>query len=1247
MRLTLPGLLLCISPITSNAQSLVTAEIFHGNDAQSTASVTTDFDNNMLCFTGFWDDLDADPGPGVLNFNSVGSQDIAITKLDPSGNLIWSKQIGGSGFAAAQIIKTDATGNVFVFGYFNGTMDMNPGPGTSNLVSNGGDDVYCAKYNQDGNLVWAVNIGGTGTEQSYGFDLDASGKPIVLGYFQNTVDFDPGVGTVNMTAGFSGSNFLLRLNSDGSYNNVIQMASAYGNYLYIDNSDNIYITGLFWETVDFDPGPAVFNLSAAGFSSDAFILKLNSAFIFQWAGKISGNSSEQGTTITVDETTNAVIVAGFFEGTIDVNPEPAVVNIATVDYVDAFIVRLDGTDGGFIWGKSIGGIGFQAIYGVGVNSLGSIWLAGNFSNTIDCDPGPGTASLTSGGSQDIMKVNWDADANYIDAEKIGGTNSDYASCLHIDNEGAVIISGIFEGIVDFDPGDVTFNLNSGFTGWDGYVAKYCTVYTINNMVNICEGESYFAEGANQTESGIYYDYYTPVEGCDSIIITHLTVGNPTVELGANYAICNGTFTTLNAGNPGATYLWNTGATTQTINVSTSGTYSVTVTDPSGCIAVDAITITVNPAPNVNLGADINACSGESILLNAGNPGATYLWSNGATTQTINVTTTGTYSVVVTNGFSCTDNDAINVTFHPTPIVDLGSTIQLCEGETVVLDAENVGATYLWNTGATTQTISVNVAATYSVTVTSAFGCDASDAVVVNVVANPIVDLGDDITVCSDETITLDANNPGAIYNWNTGATTQTITVTESGTYGVVVTNGFGCSKSDFVTVNINPTPNIDLGTSIDFCENTTITLDAENTGSSYLWNTGAVTQTITTAIPGTYSVSVTSDEGCIATDEVVLNALPAPEITLGVDTGFCDGSDLLLDATTPDVSYLWSTGAETSSIIVDEAGIYAVNITNDFGCVASDEIVISIFATPIVELGDDGTYCLDEEIILDASNPDCYYLWNTGDTLATINVTTSGVYSVLVTNANGCSAYDEITISFLPLPIASLGDDIVSCSNEPVILDATTPLCTYLWNTGATTATIEVSISGLYFVHITNSFGCSITDSIQVDFLPAPDVNLSLPFTTICNNVAPVELSGGTPLGGSYFGAGVIDGLFSPAGLTPDTYVINYAFVDANGCSDTASQTITVTICQNIQLSTLNDVLLFPNPALYYTTIVNNSNTPITEIAIYDLLGNKVLTSQLNLLPEQTYILNIADFPSGTYHIQFNNNQYQTLVIQH
>ena len=212
MRLTLLNLVLVLSLTTSNAQSLVTAEIFHGNDAQLTPTVTTDSENNIICATGFYDDLDANPGPGVLNFNSAGSMDVALTKLNPAGDLIWSKHLSGTLFQTPQVIKTDANDNVFIFGYFNGTVDMNPGAGVTNLVSAGSDDVYVGKYDPDGNLLWAVRTGGTGTEQSYGFDVDAAGNAVLHGYFQNTVDFDPGAGTANLTAGFAGSNFLLKLN---------------------------------------------------------------------------------------------------------------------------------------------------------------------------------------------------------------------------------------------------------------------------------------------------------------------------------------------------------------------------------------------------------------------------------------------------------------------------------------------------------------------------------------------------------------------------------------------------------------------------------------------------------------------------------------------------------------------------------------------------------------------------------------------------------------------------------------------------------------------------------------------------------------------------------------------------------------------------------------------------------------------------------------------------------------------------
>ena len=167
------------------------------------SSLAVDNDDNIFSNVNFWDDVDVNPGPGTLNFNSFGSQDVAIVKLNSSGDFVWGIQLGGVGFQTSSVVKTDDAGNVFIFGYFNGTMDMDPGAGVYNLVSAGSDDIFCGKYNASGALVWAVKIGGTGTEQNYGFDLDSNGDPFLFGYFQNTVDFNPEAGTFNLTAGVS------------------------------------------------------------------------------------------------------------------------------------------------------------------------------------------------------------------------------------------------------------------------------------------------------------------------------------------------------------------------------------------------------------------------------------------------------------------------------------------------------------------------------------------------------------------------------------------------------------------------------------------------------------------------------------------------------------------------------------------------------------------------------------------------------------------------------------------------------------------------------------------------------------------------------------------------------------------------------------------------------------------------------------------------------------------------------------
>lgn len=210
---------------------------------------------------------------------------------------------------------------------------------------------------------------------------------------------------------------------------------------------------------------------------------------------------------------------------------------------------------------------------------------------------------------------------------------------------------------------------------------------------------------------------------------------PNVNLGGPTGIiCNGSFKTLDAGNPGSTYIWRKDniqiATTRTINATSAGKYKVVVTNQGGASAADSIQLSLAPAINISL-PDRNLCNGDTITLDAGNAGSTYLWSNGATTQTINVSQAGTYSVKVTNNIGCEARDTSIVTGVANPVVNLGDDKAICIGDSVILDAGNGGAIYLWSTGATTQTISVKTIGTYSVTVTNLNNCTSTDEITIN------------------------------------------------------------------------------------------------------------------------------------------------------------------------------------------------------------------------------------------------------------------------------------------------------------------------------------------------------------------------------------------------------------------------------------------------------------------------------------------------------------------------------------
>lgn len=413
--------------------------------------------------------------------------------------------------------------------------------------------------------------------------------------------------------------------------------------------------------------------------------------------------------------------------------------------------------------------------------------------------------------------------------------------------GAVVTCGS-SYILDANPGGI--NAGSSFLwGTGATTPQYTATYDATFSVTVTSGF-----------------------GCSASSSATVTLnGNVTPNLGPNSTFCDST--TVDAGYPGSTYLWNTGATSQTIQATTSGTYSVTVTDQNSCVGNGSVVITIVPGTPVNLGTDQNVCADLPVTLNAG-AATSYLWSDGSTSSTLLVSTDGYYWVQNTNGGGCTSRDTVYVSYIVIPTVSLGADQTVCDQ--VLLNAFVPNASYLWSTSATSSSINVTSTNSYNVTVTDlTTTCDNSDTVNITVNPLPIVSLGNDFAICSYATGTVDAGNPGASFQWNSGQTTQNITVATSGNYVVTVTDGNGCVNTDNITVVQLPLFSINLGPDRQFCSGSTIILDAELTtvGNSYLWEdelgatigTGVTYQVTDT---GMHYLTVTDSASCVASDSV-------------------------------------------------------------------------------------------------------------------------------------------------------------------------------------------------------------------------------------------------------------------------------------------------------------------------------------------------------------------------------------------
>jgi hypothetical protein len=472
---------LCILNLTNVcAQSYIFAKNIGSTLDDYGYTITFDDNGNVYIVGVFRGTADFDPSAGTENLTSVGEEDIFFAKYDATGNYIYAKSIGSSLSDWGNGIAVDGSGNVYITGTFQGIADFDPGSGTTNLTSLGTSDMFFAKYDINGNYIYAKNIGSTLMDRGNNIVIDGSGNMYITGVFQATVDFDPGLGIENLTTVGTFDMFFAKYDTDGNYVYAKSIGSTdidECRNITIDGSSNVYITGGFQGTADFDPGPGTANLTSIG-SYDIFFAKYDIAGNYVYAKSIGSTLIDQSRNIAVDGSGNVCII-GYFQGTADFNPSSGVANLSSVGNSDIFFAKYDAV-GNYIYANHIGSASDDIGIGIKVDGSCNVYITGSFQGTADFNPGSGTTNLTSIGSYDIFFAKYDAAGNYIFANSTGSASTDVGYGVNIDDNNNIYIIGSFMGTADFNFGTGIANLTSG-GGTDIYFAKYNQVTGIEEF----------------------------------------------------------------------------------------------------------------------------------------------------------------------------------------------------------------------------------------------------------------------------------------------------------------------------------------------------------------------------------------------------------------------------------------------------------------------------------------------------------------------------------------------------------------------------------------------------------------------------------------------------------------------------------------------------------------------------------------------------------------------------------------------
>lgn len=1109
-------------------------------------------------------------------------------------------------------IAIDGSGNVYTIGDFYGSVDANSGAGTTTLAAEeSGIRTLIIKTSPTGTLVWAKCLQGLGTAGPRGIAVDANENVYITGVFSETVDFNPGSGTFELTAVSNSDMYMAKLDVSGNFvwaKKINAGSFVSPNKVAIDINGNPVFVGYFSGTCDFNPNVGATSLTG---SSNSFILKLDPLGNFIFVKHFAATSSNSILSIQIDAAGD-MFLGGYYSTTTDFDPNAGVSNLSVISFSrDAFFCKLS-NDGNLLWAKGFGGANSDELRALDLDNDGNILVSGTFRNSVDFNPESGSFVMQTSGStlDDIFIAKYSPTGEFIWAEQVGSDAGNYTdenvNDLAVDPSGNVVLTGFYYDEIDFDPGDANFPLYTGgfrnsFVLSLNSIGAFNYAFDIGMDVDLAGSES---SAIDIDQNGnIYIGGYTegtcdmnPGAGTNNIVSEYdqgmlwklAPPSSAAYFTMPDYTVCTGTFQ-LVSNNASLQTGWQWSANggviadptspNTTITFNQSGIYTVQLAIGSELgTTITTQTVTVSNAPSLSITASSDIlCGGGSTNLTANFSNGSLQWSSGQTVSTIIVspTTTTTYVATLTanNGCIATATQVIEVVTQAN-IQIIASDNSICAGESVTLTATG-GDFYGWSNGSSSNSITVSPSSTTTYTVNGYVGtCSGSDSQSIQVSSAPNITIQSPTTVCNGNTITLTANG-GTSYSWSTGQTTASITVspTSNTTYTVTGTNSAGCQNTATRSITVGSAPNVNVvASNLTPCPGTTITVTAVG-ATTYVWATGQTTNAITVSptVNTTYYATGTNAAGCSATDSLTINLDPLPEVNISsASNSICAGSSITLTA-----------------------------------------------------------------------NGGNSYAWNGGQTTAAITVTPSNTttYSVTGTNSFNCTATATKTITVNPLPNVAIEVSQPSvCLGGSVDLTGT-GASTYSWNTGAGTSIISVSptVATTYTVTGTSSAGCSNQASRLINVQAAPQISFAEFPVGFCVNSSPYEIIA-SPLGGIFSGPGISGNLFVPSNAGEGTHAINY-LVDDGICSVDSSFELLVEACVLVdEINATNEIDIYPNPASDWLNI--DGLTGDTDCIVLNLQGQIVGQFTSNSTSNKFHIGNLS---SGVYFLQWNDEKgFQT-----